>query len=173
MPESHIFDTIRMKRAVRSFNDEPLPEPVINMILDAGRRSGSAKNSQPWHFIAVTDQPVLNTLSKCGEYAGHLGGAAMAVALVTEAPFERDTVPFDLGRATQNMMLTAWSLGVGSVMATIYQADRAREVLKVPDGYMVPWCISFGYPADESVLERPPRSGGRRSPEEIIHWNQW
>ncbi|MCC6905968.1 MAG: nitroreductase family protein, partial [Anaerolineae bacterium] len=86
-------------------------------------------------------------------------------------PYTRDSVPFDLGRAAQNMMVAARSEGVGSVMATLYQTDRAAEALKLPAGLTVPWCISFGYPAEEPA--GPPRKGGRRSFEEVVHWEEW
>jgi nitroreductase len=168
---SQVFDVIRAHRAVRQFRDEPLPDDAIHQILEAGRLAGSAKNSQPWHFVAVQDRETLRALSTCGAYAGHLAGAALGVALVTEDPFSRLSVPFDLGRAAQNMMITAWSLGIGSVMATLYQPDKAADILGVPASHTIPWCISFGYPADPT--ERPPRKGGRRPREEVIHWERW
>ena len=145
---------------------------MVKAIVNAGRLSGSSKNTQPWSFVAVRERAALEQLATCGQYAGHLAGAAMAVALVTPDPFTRSSVPFDLGRATQNMMLAAWGHGVGSVMATIYQPDKAAEILGVPDEYVIPWCISFGYPL-EDPSQRPPRVGGRRSFDEVVHWETW
>jgi nitroreductase len=168
---SDVFELVRTKRAIREFTDDPLPEEVAEQIVEAGRLSGSAKNSQPWHFVAVMERPTLQALSECGAYAGHLAGAAMAVALVTQDPYQRLTVPFDLGRATQNMMLTAWSHGVGSVMATIYEAPKAGDILGVPPAYTVCWAISFGYPAVDT--DRPPRKGGRKGADEVVHWGGW
>ena len=55
----NVFDAIRLKRAVRKFKDEPLPEETILAILNAGRRAQSSKNTQPWHFIAVTNKATL------------------------------------------------------------------------------------------------------------------
>lgn len=166
-----VYDAIRKMRAVRAFRTEPLPEEAIVRILNAGRLAGSAKNMQPWHFVGVQQRETLQALAMCGAYAGHLAGAALGVALVTADPFYRLSVPFDLGRAAQNMMLAAWELGIGSVMATIYRPDRAREILGVPPEYTVPWCISFGYPAE--AQDRPARKGGRRPAEEVIHRERW
>lgn len=170
--QSTVYDVIRTKRAVREFRDEPLPDEVVERILNAGRLSGSAKNMQPWHFVAVRDRDTLRDLSKSGSFARHLAGAALGVALVTADPFYRLTVPFDLGRATQNMMLAAWEQGVGSVMATVYRPDVAREVLGVPAEHTIPWCISFGYPG-----EPPERSAswaqGRRGSDDVIHYERW
>ena len=171
MPSSPVFDVVKTKRAVRSFTDDPLPDEVAARILQAGRLSGSAKNTQPWHFIAVRNCETLAALSACGAFAGHMAGAALGVALVTEDPFYRLTVSFDLGRATQNMMLTAWEMGVCSVMATIYQPDQARDILGVPPEFTIPWCISFGYPA--VPVDRPPRKSGRLPADEVIHWDTW
>jgi nitroreductase len=166
-----VYDAIRKMRAVRTFRAEPLPEEAVVRILNAGRLSGSAKNTQPWHFVAAQQRETLQALAGCGAFAGHLAGAALGVALVTADPFYRLSVPFDLGRAAQNMMLAAWELGIGSVMATIYRPDRAREILGVPPEYTIPWCISFGYPAE--AQDRPARKGGRRPAEEVIHWERW
>ncbi len=170
MPSS-VFDTIKAKRAVRTFTDEPLPDEVVERILDAGRRSGSAKNMQPWQFIAVRNHEVLEALSACGKGAWHLAGAGLGVALVTPDPFYRLSVPFDLGRTTQNMMLAAWEMGVGSVMATIYWPDRARAALGVPPDHIIPWCISFGYPAEPQ--DRPARKGGRQGLADVVHYEMW
>ena len=168
----NVSDAIRSKRAIRQFQDKALPDEVVKAIVNAGRLSGSAKNRQPWSFVVVRERAALEGLATCGEYCGHLAGAAMAVALVTPDPFQRLSVPFDLGRTTQNMMLAAWEQGVGSVMATIYQPDKAREVLGVPADHVVPWCISFGYPL-EDPSQRPPHKGGRRPFEDVVHWERW
>ena len=74
----NVSDAIRTKRAVRQFQDKPLPEDVVHAILSAGRRSQSSKNTQPWQFIAIRDKVLLKALSETGTYAGHLAGAALA-----------------------------------------------------------------------------------------------
>jgi nitroreductase len=165
-----VYNAIKSRRAVRQFRDEPLPDDAVRRILNAGRLSGSAKNRQPWHFVAVRDRETLRALSTCGAYAGHLAEAALGVALVAD-PFERLTAPFDLGRAAQNMILVAWEMGIGSVMATLYQPDKARDLLGIPPEYTIPWCISFGYPAEK--VDQPPRKGGRREFDEVVHWERW
>lgn len=168
---AELFDFVKTKRSVREFDSRPIPSEVTQRILTAGRLSGSAKNMQPWHFVAIEKRETLVALSKCGTFAGHLAGAALGVALVTTDPFLRLSVPFDLGRASQNMMLTAWAEGIGSEMATIYQPDQARAILGVPDGFSIPWCISFGYPAQ--AAQAPARKAGRRAPEEVFHFEKW
>lgn len=168
-----VSEAIRTKRAVRQFTDQPLPPDVMTAILNAGRRSQSSKNTQPWHFIAITDKAVLNALSECGTWAGHLAGAAMGVAILTPNPSEKFQTMFDAGQAAAFMQLAGWELGVGSCPASIYEPEKARQVLGFPPEWHLRIALSFGYPADSSVITAPPKKGGRVAFEEIVHWNHW
>ncbi len=169
----NVSDSMRTKRAVRQFQDKPLPEEVIRQILNAGRRAQSSKNSQPWHFVAIQDKAILKALSECGQWAGHLAGAALGVAILHPEPNERFQILFDVGQAAAYMQLAAWELDIGSCMATIYEGEKARQVLGFPHDLEICFAISFGYPADQEVLTRPPKEGGRRSLDEIVHWDKW
>jgi nitroreductase len=120
----NVSDAIKYKRAVRQFQDKPLPRDVILAILNAGRRAQSSKNTQPWHFIAIQDKGTLKALSGLGTYAGHLAGAALGVAVITTSPEQRFSIMFDAGQAAAYMQLTAWELGIGSCLATIYEPER-------------------------------------------------
>jgi len=71
------------------------------------------------------------------------------------------------------MQLAAWELGVGSVPASIYQPDRAREILGFPPDLHLRIALSFGYPLEEQKITAPPRKGGRRSFDEVVHWDRW
>lgn len=168
-----VLEATRTKRAVRSFEDRQLPESVIQKILNAGRRAQSAKNMQPWHFIAIQNKETLKALSELGDFAGHLAGAAVGVAIITPHPDQRFSVMFDAGQAAAYMQLTAWELGVGSCLATIYQPERARELLGFPNDLHIRIAISFGYPSVESNNLLPPRKHGRRKFEEVIHFDKW
>jgi nitroreductase len=169
----NISDAIRLKRAVRKFTPEPLPEATILAILNAGRRAQSSKNTQPWHFIAITDQSILQQLSQCGEWAGHLAGATLGVALLHPDPADKFQTMFDVGQSAAYMQLAAWGLGIGSCLASIYETERARQILGFPAELHLRIAISFGYPADEEKLIAPPHKGGRKRLEEMLHWNYW
>jgi nitroreductase len=169
----NVSDTIRMKRAIRKFRDEALPEEIVTAILNAGRRSQSSKNEQAWKFIAIRDKAVLTALSECGTWAGHLAGAALAVAILTPDPDGKFQIMFDAGQAAAFMQLAAWELGVGSVPASLYEHEKAREVLGLPPEWHVRIALSFGYPLEEEKLSAAPKKGGRRSLEEVVHWDHW
>lgn len=168
-----VADVIRTKRAVRRFADQPLPDKVVKAILNAGRRSQSSKNSQPWHFIAIQDKFILQALSECGDWAGHLAGAALGVAILTPDPMAKFQTMFDAGQAAAYMQLAAWELGVGSCPASIYQPEKAREILGFPEDWHLRIALSFGYPLDNKVLTAPNKKGGRRSLGDVLHENNW
>jgi len=169
----NVSDAIRLKRAVRKFQDRPLSEEVALAILNAGRRSQSSKNEQTWQFIAMRDKSVLKALSECGQWAGHLAGAALGVAILTPDPEGKFQIMFDAGQAAAFMQLAAWELGVGSVPASIYEHEKARGILGFPSEWHLRIALSFGYPLEEEKLSAAPKRGGRRSLEEVVHWDKW
>ena len=161
----NVRDAIRGLRSVRQFADQPIDEATLGAILDAGRRAQSSKNTQPWQFVVVRERETLVALSKCGDYAGHLAGAAAGVALISTV---KDG--YDLGQATACLMLAAWELGVGSCIASIYDADKARALLGVPADRHFDVALSFGYPAADW---QPTKMGGRRPLEDVVRWERW
>jgi nitroreductase len=169
----NVSDAIRLKRAVRKFQDTPLSDEVIHAILNAGRRSQSSKNNQAWRFIAIRDRETLKALSQCGEWAGHIAGAALCVAILTPEPTEKFQIMFDAGQAAAFMQLAAWELGVGSCPASLYEFEKAREILGFPVEWHLRIALSFGYALDEEKLSAPPKKGGRVVLDEIVHWDRW
>ncbi len=169
-----VLDAIRLKRSVRQFAPTPLPDEAVRTILNAGRRAQSSKNTQPWQFVAVTDKDILAQLAQTGDFAGHLAGAALGVVLVApDEPERHDWLMFDLGQAASYMQLAATELGIGSAIATIYHPDQAQAILGVPAGYRCDVALSFGYPADTSVLSAAPRQGGRNPLDAMVHHERW
>jgi len=170
------WQAIDTTRAIRKFLDKPLEPAHLQRILDAGRRSGSSKNTQRWDFIACTDRAHLVQLSEVGPFAQHVAGAAAAIALVVpdpavnEAPY---SIMWDLGRAAQNMTLGAWELGIGSVPATVYNQDLARDLLGYPADHWCEFMLSFGYPANPEALTWAKRVGGRKPLEAVVHNERW
>ncbi|HYH92386.1 MAG TPA: nitroreductase family protein [Candidatus Saccharimonadales bacterium] len=171
-----VWRAIQTRRMIRRFADRPLAPEHLDRILHAGRRAASSKNQQRWAFIVCRDRAHLQELAQVGPYAGHLAGAAVGIALVTPDPTTTDaplSVMFDLGQAADSMMLAAWELGIGSVPATVYEHDLARELLGYPADQRCEFLLSFGYPADPEDLTRPPKAGGRRSLGELVHEERW
>jgi nitroreductase len=168
------WEAIRSRRNVRSFDDRPIPGDHLDEILEAGRRSPSSQNWQPWDFVVVTERAQLARLSRAGPGAGYLAGAAAAIALVASAPEQgrrRDRLQYDLGQATMSMMLAAAGLRIGSGHVGVADQDLAREVLGLPPDKICAYIIALGYPADRplSLIRRP----DRRPFDEVVHRGRW
>jgi nitroreductase len=168
-----VSEAINTKRAVRKFQDKKLPDDVTLAILNSGRRSQSTKNEQTWKFIAIQERTILIALSELGEWAGHIAGAALAVAILTLEPLGKFQTMFDAGQAAAYMQLAAWELGVGSCPASIYEAEKARQILGFPPELHLRIILSFGYPQDNTKLISPPKKGGRKDLGEVVHWDRW
>ena len=167
----NVYDAIQKKRAVRTFKDEKLPGAAIKTILNAARLAQSSKNMQAWHFLAIQERATLKVLAATGDFAGHIAGAALAIAIITPDPAIRFNVMFDAGQAASYMQLAAWELGIGSCLATIYKRDEARALLGFPKSMHIRIAISFGYASGSNT--RPSPLKGRRPYDEVIHMEHW
>jgi nitroreductase len=180
MPEPvELTAFLRSLRAVRRFSSVAVPDMVLHDILEVARWTGSAKNSQPWHLIVIRERATLETLAKCGPFAGHLARAKLAIALVMETGNQR----FDEGQLAHNLMLAAWAHNVGSCIGSIYpeaNTGRAKQLLSVPDTRWLHTAISFGYPADPRALRLSAERGsltevpiGRRHLASLVSWERY
>jgi nitroreductase len=168
------WDAITARRNVREYTEQLVSEKDLNRIAEAGWRAPSAKNRQAWDFVIVTVKPKLQELSTVWQGAGHIAGAAAAIALVIpEPPDERRRVTdqYDVGQATMAMMIAATDLGIGTGHSSVGEQDKARAILGVPEGYEVAYLLGVGYPADRPL--KPIRKPNRRPFEEVVHQEHW
>jgi nitroreductase len=168
------WDAIRARRNVREFAPRPVPPEHLDQILEAGRRTPSSLNWQPWDFVLVTEKPTLVELARVWRGAGHVAGAAAAIALIAPAPHDqrqRDWVQYDLGQATMSIMIAAADLEVGTAHAAVADQDLARSIIGFPPERFCAYLISLGYPADRPL--RPLRNPDRRPFDEVVHRERW
>ncbi|WP_027941375.1 nitroreductase family protein [Amycolatopsis taiwanensis] len=168
------LDAIRSRRDVRTYTAEPIARERLEQILEAGRRSPSSRNWQPWDFVIVTDRDELRELAKVWQGAGHIARSAATIVLVTSVPPDEDTratAQYDLGQATMNMMLAATDLGIGSGHSAVADQKLARRILGLPDDKLCAYMIALGYPADRPLT--PLRHPNRRDFDAVVHWGKW
>jgi len=166
------WDAITARRNVRAFEDRPIATADLDRILEAGRRSPSSQNWQPWDFVVVTDRAQLQDLSRVFSGAYHVAQSAATIAIIGPAadnPYRR--AQFDLGQAAMSMALAAADLGIGSCHAGVADMALARELLGLPADRDWALLMSLGYPADRPLA--PVRNPNRRPFDEVVHRGRW
>lgn len=168
------WDAIRSRRNVRQYEDRPIPDEVLDGILEAGRRTPSSRNEQRWDFVVVTERETLSRLAQVWQGAGHVARSAATIALVAPVAADshtRESIQYDLGQATTNLMLMAADLGVGTGHAAVADDDLAREILGLPSDRVCAWLIALGFPADRPL--QPVDSPKRRPFDDVVHRDRW
>jgi nitroreductase len=165
---------LRSLRAVRSFRPDPVPQEVLDDVLEVARWSGSASNKQPWEIVVIRERETLRSLASVDGYAGHLARAPLGIVLVLAGDrAEQET--YDEGRLAERIMLAAHAHGVGSSIGWIVGPgrDAAREILGVPQHKVVRTAISLGYPEEEVRRIRSGRGQARKPLAEILHGERY
>ena len=167
---SDFMEIIKGRRSIRRYQDQEIPEEDLNQVLEAIRWSPSWANTQCWEVIVIKDsvikQKLQEILSTGNPAAKAIGEAPVVITLcgkLERAGYKKgqsttkfgDWFMFDLGIATQNLCLAAHNLNLGTVIVGLFDHDKAKNILKVPEGYEVVALVPLGYPAKE--VSAPPR----------------
>ena len=168
------WDAVRARRNVRTYQDRPIAASDLDRILEAGWRSPSASNRQPWDFVLVIDRSRLQELTTVWMGARHLAEAAAAVVMTLRQPEEERYLAidqYDLGQATMAMMLAATDLGIGSGHSAIGDQQTCRRILGIPEDRICAYMLALGYPADRPL--KPVVHPDRRPLDQVIHRGRW
>ena len=140
-----VFECIRRRRTIREYKSDPIPEDVLEKILQAGRWSPSSSNSQPWHFVVVQDPSTLSELGRIATQGSFISDAPLAIVIVMEnAPRPQ----LDAGRAIQQMELVAWSEGLGTCFVGVRTEEQqiaVKELLNIPSDLELITIMPYGY----------------------------
>jgi len=155
MPD--ILDFIKTRRSIRKYKSREVPEEHLKKILEAARWSPSAANRQPCRFIVVRDKEIKK---KIGDHAKfyflinrYVSEAPLIIAVC--AKDKNKWAPLDCAMASQNIMLEAHSLGLGSCFIGAFDEERIKKVLNLQDKMKIIALITLGYP--DGKAETPPR----------------
>jgi nitroreductase len=147
-----VSEAIRKRCSVRQFKNIIIPDDILNRILEAARWAPSPFNTQPWEFIIIKDKKILTAISKLARYSGYLSDAPMAIAVIVPPINSKFSWVESIGEtrfaasmAVQNMMLSAWEMGIGTCWVSI-ERDKVAEILKVPKTHFVLTVLPLGYP---------------------------
>jgi nitroreductase len=170
MQEEMLMDLMISRRSIRKYTSEPIAEGKILQIVKAGMYAPTARNEQPWHFVLINERSIMKEIVNFHPHATMLEHASWAIFVCADLRLEKSPGYWmvDCASATQNLLLAAHSLGIGSVWLGIYPREERmngmKNLFKLPD-YIMPFSlVSLGYPAE--TKETPDRFNSAR-----IHYN--
>jgi nitroreductase len=166
-----LLEAIKDRRSIRTFKPQDVEEATVMKLIEAARWAPSAGNIQPWKFVIIRKPHVKSALAKAASNQAHIEEAP--VVIVVCADEKRSSTGYgnrgkllyclqDTAAATQNILLTAHSLGLGSCWIGAFDENLARKTLNIPVGVRPVAIIPVGYP-DET-----PRQRSRRPLTEIV-----
>lgn len=155
------YDTIISRRSIRRFQDKTISLDILEKLVNAGRLAPSGANLQPLEYVIVTDKKLCSKVFETIGWAGYIKPSwspsssetpvAYIVVLVRDGAsrwFERD-----VGFASENIVIAAESMGIGSCVLCKIDKKKIKEILQVPDCLKVDSVIALGYKAEKSVAE--------------------
>ena len=163
-------------RQLRQYTTEPPTDDELGAIVDAGRWSGSSKNSQPWRFVIVRDADVLKQIHDAGlPQMRSLATALAAIAIVVPDDADADSIAYDEGRAAERMLIAASFLGLGAAIAWAVPTLRplVGSLLGVPDGWFVRTLVVVGHPTPEALAPKSAPGMGRLPRDEVVFEGAW
>ena len=145
-----LLDVILSRRSIRKYENKEIPQEILQQILETGRQAPSAVNRQPIRFVVVKDPEIMkkvcsNLISRFVKDAPvAIVGCADVKSLLTGKWAVVDTTI-----AMQNMVIAAWTLGIGSCWIGSCSEKKVKELLKIPDKWKVVALVTLGYPAEQ------------------------
>ena len=167
-----VLDVIKARGSIRSYTNRPIPKQVLLEILEAARMAQSAANCQPWEFIIITDAGIKKKLVQAAGNQSFVAQAAAVIVCLAKPEEGASVGPFegfliDLAIAIENMVLTAWDLGVGSCWIGAYNEGKVKELLDVPRSLRVISLLTLGYPDERAGPKY------RKDLDEIVHYQRY
>lgn len=168
----HAYEMLLTRRSRRKYTEEDVSEEQVHMLLDAAMSAPSARNTQPWHFLVITERDVLDSMAEIIPYGKMLGDAPLGMVVCGDRTCqEREGYLIqDCSAATQNILLAAHALDLGAVWLGVYPREERIEGLRMlfnlPDDILPIAAISIGVPQEPGARED-------RYQAARVHRNQW
>ncbi|MBN1919672.1 MAG: nitroreductase family protein [Anaerolineae bacterium] len=166
------IEAIMTRRSIRRYSGTPVQEALVTQLLETAMAAPSANNQQPWHFIVIDDRALLDAITKVHPYSQMLKEAPLAIMICGDTQLARHSQYWvqDCAAATQNVLVAARALGLGSVWMGCYpneeRAGGLQRLFKLPDSVIPLALIAIGYPAEE-------KGAANRYNPDRVHRNQW
>jgi nitroreductase len=166
---------MRTVRQIRQYSSESVPDEVLREVLKVARWTGSSRNSQPWHFVVITEKEQLRRISQLRSPINWLAGAPLGIAIVLDGA-SAISEAYDEGRITERLLIAAHALGYGGGVAWFgddTQQAEAKRILSVPPERTARSIVLIGHPVSTKDPRPAARQGGRKPLSEIVSYDRY
>ena len=163
-----VHEAIKNRRSIRKYKDREISSQLINELLEAARLAPSAYNAQPWKFLVVNDKKIINELREnkifFQDFVYNSPVIIICCADIDSYPVRakdnfalRELAIGDLAFASENLILQATELGLGTCYIGLFDKEKIKKILNIPEKYIVKYAIIAGY-SDEEPKPTPRKS---------------
>ncbi len=160
---------VEKRESVRKYSTREVEEEKIRKIMEACRLAPSACNSQPWHFVVVTEPKLKEkvsraTFSEVLRFNKFALQAPVIAAIVAEPPNwlskigssikDKDFYLMDIGIVAEHFCLQAADLDLGTCMIGWFDEKKVKNLLNIPSKKRIPLLITLGYPEKEKKRKK-------------------
>ncbi|MBN1974014.1 MAG: nitroreductase family protein [Sedimentisphaerales bacterium] len=166
-----ILDIIQKRYSCRSYQEKEIEQDKLDRIFEAARLAPSAKNFQDWRFVVVTDKDVKNKIASVTNRPPLFEKAGAIIVACSNKEYimqcGQAVGPIDVSIALEHISLQAAELGLATCWIGSFDAQKAKQLLNIPEDVTVIELMSLGYPAEKG------RQNTRLAIEEILCYNKW
>jgi nitroreductase len=168
-------EQMKKVRQARLYEDRPVPDELVQQLLEVARWTGSSRNTQPWHFVVVNHEEQLKAISEIRTPINWVADAPLAIAIVLNG---QSTISeaYDEGRVSERLLVAARLLGLGGGTAWFgddSQQAQGRKILGVPDSMTARSVVVLGYPKQFKDHRPNPATPGRRPLDELVSYGKY
>jgi nitroreductase len=166
---------LKRVRQARLYESTPVPQDVLEELLQVARWTGSSRNTQPWEFIVVDDKEQLRQISQIRTPINWVADAPVAVAIVLKGESDISEA-FDEGRVTERLLIAARQLGLGGGTAWFgddAQQAEGKRILGIPPPHTARSVVVLGYPTTTKDHRPNPATPGRKPLDQLVSYNRY
>jgi len=166
-----VLEAIRKRYSCRAYQEKSIEQDKLDIIFEAARLAPSAKNTQDWRFVVVTNKEAKRQVAETTNRPEVFQKAGAIIAACSNSDYVmrcgQAIGPIDVAIALEHICLQAAELGLATCWIGSFDPEKVRGVLDIPDDIVIVELMAVGYPADK-------RPEPRREPvERIVCFEKW
>lgn len=157
-----VFETIYKRRTVRKFKQDVISLEKLKKLVDAARVAPQGGNIQALKYVVINDEKLLEPIFKTTAWAGYIRPAGdpkegekptAYILILGDTEIKKEGFDIDAGAAVENLLLTAVEEGLGAAWLGAINRNKIKEILNIPDRYVLHTLVALGYPNEIPVIE--------------------